>query len=379
MNQDLALRTLSTIMNWPDEDARKEFAWLRLMARVKYDGYQDFLAGVRFLESLATWLQQFEPSERSTAYSFIRTKMVYVSTSEMERLVEAFFPKTVRGHLLDRVAAALGVPKYRVWSQATGRTAFRRLRRQTLYMGLSDGARFDVLRHSNVGAISNEQVVLTAQLDLDKWQDLIASLRDDLQDPTARFSAVYLIDDFMGTGTSFLRFSDGKQSWKGKLMRFRDSVLRATKELGDSSPFADDWELCAHHYLASHKAKTDVMERVRKVESSLRSEIGCSTVRMSFGYVLPQSFPIDISGPADFVALTSKYYDPSLRNKHTDMGGATHLGLGYGSCALPLVLNHNAPNNSVALLWAETSGGVSETGQMIHAMRPLFRRRQRHG
>jgi hypothetical protein len=75
--------------------------------------------------------------------------------------------------------------------------------------------------------------------------------------------------------------------------------------------------------------------------------------------------------------LTQTYYDPSLRTKHTDVGGVTHLGLGYGGCALPLVLEHNTPNNAVALLWAETAGGDRD-GVAAPAMRPLFRRRQRH-
>ena len=39
------------------------------MARLKYDGYRDFQASMRFIESLATWLQQFEPHERETAYA----------------------------------------------------------------------------------------------------------------------------------------------------------------------------------------------------------------------------------------------------------------------------------------------------------------------
>ena len=62
MNQDLGLRILGRIMDWDDDRARDEFAWLKLMARLKYDGYRDFQAGMRFIESLATWLQQFATS-----------------------------------------------------------------------------------------------------------------------------------------------------------------------------------------------------------------------------------------------------------------------------------------------------------------------------
>ena len=34
--------------------------------------------GMRFIESLATWLQQFKPEERETAYAFVRHTLVYI-------------------------------------------------------------------------------------------------------------------------------------------------------------------------------------------------------------------------------------------------------------------------------------------------------------
>ncbi len=379
MNQGLALRTLSLIMKWPDDRSRAEFAWLRLMARMKYDDYRDFLAGVRFVESLAKWLQQFDAAERETAYHFIRNQLVYIGAAEMQRLVESFYAGTVQRHLLQRVAKQLGIPKYRVWSHPQGQATFERLRRKTLFMGLSDGARIDILRHTNVGVISNEQAALTTQLDSDKWKDLLKKLRKDLDQEDARFAAVYLIDDFMGTGTSFLRFNQDTQEWTGKLARFRDSAQRAIRDLGADRPFEEDWELCAHHYLASHKAAGDARARTQEAAHLLRAALSFSSIHLSFGLILPESLPIDATASrnADMIALTHKYYDPILRTEHTDVGGVTHLGLGYGGCALPLVLEHNTPNNSVALLWAETDGGDRE-GHTAPAMRPLFRRRQRH-
>lgn len=376
MNQELALRTLSVVMKWDDERARREFAWLRLMSRLKYDGYQDFLAGVRFVESLAKWLQQFSDTERETAYQFIRTKLVYIGPSEMQRLVEAFYPRTVQEHLVRRVARALGVAKYRVWAHPEGPAAFQRLQRKTLFMGLSDGARIDILRHSNVGYITNEQAALTIQISPDKWRDLLTKLRRDLQDDTAKFEVVYLVDDFAGTGTSFLRFDEVKKSWAGKLLRFSDSM----KELAES-PFAAGWELCVHHYIATSKAAADTRERIEEARSTLLQGLDVGAVECSFGTVLPPDLPIDATPPdnAAFIALTQKYYDPHLQNEHTDVGGVSHMGLGYGGCALPIVLDHNTPNNSIALLWAETDGQGKDGSPAGHAMRPLFRRRQRHG
>ncbi|HLZ06833.1 MAG TPA: hypothetical protein VKR55_32390 [Bradyrhizobium sp.] len=380
MNQELGLKILGQIMAWNDDRAREEFAWLRLMARLKYDGYRDFQAGMRFIESLATWLQQFRPDERETAYAFVRHALVYIGPSEMQRLVEQFYPRTVRSRLVHTIAAKRSMPTYRVFADKDAVAAAERLRRQTLFMGLSDGARIDILRHSNVGLISNEQLVPSIQVDREKWQDLLGNLRRDLNDPKACFRLVYLIDDFMGTGTSFLRYNSEKQKWTGKLLRFKDSVDSAAASLDGDQILSDDWELCVHHYVGSAAAAQVISERQQQAQSSLTVDGWAKAVHFSFGMQLPNDLPIDsVPGRFDsFIALTQKYYDPIIRTRHTDVGGATHLGLGYGGCALPLILDHNTPNNSVALLWAETDGGDHE-GTVAPPMRPLFRRRQRHG
>ena len=128
-------------------------------------------------------------------------------------------------------------------------------------------------------------------------------------------------------------------------------------------------------------------DRVRRVKERVQSAANAGELPRdwaqatyaTFGMVLPDDLPINVNREIneDFIKLTQTYYDPVIRTKHTDVGGATHLGLGYGGCALPLVLEHNTPNNSVALLWAETEGGERDRGPAL-AMRPLFRRRQRH-
>src|SRR3546814_18517901 len=76
MNQ-LGLRLIANIMNWEDDGvATAEYAWLRLMAATKYDGYSDFRAGSRFIESLATWLKQLDPEDRQTAYDFAKHRQI---------------------------------------------------------------------------------------------------------------------------------------------------------------------------------------------------------------------------------------------------------------------------------------------------------------
>ena len=380
MNQDLGLKILGRIMNWTDGRAREEFAWLKLMARLKYDGYHDFQAGMRFIESLVTWLQQFKPHERETAYAFVRRSLVYIGPSEMQQLVERFYPHFVRDRLVRMVATEHGVPPHRVLIDPNGRAASERLRRQTLFMGLSDGARIDTIRHANSGLLSNEQFVQGTQVDADKWRDLLDNLRKDLDDPNARFRIVYLVDDFAGTGTSFLRFDAKAAKWKGKLVRFKDSVNGANGAFDSHKLFEDGWVLCVHHYVASSAAAGAIQKRLKQsADTGDFPEDWPQPTYATFGMVLPHNLPIDMDGERhnDFLELTRTYYDPVIRTKHTDVGGVTHLGLGYGGCALPLVLEHNTPNNSVALLWAETNGGIRDDVS-APAMQPLFRRRQRH-
>jgi hypothetical protein len=222
--------------------------------------------------------------------------------------------------------------------------------------------------------------VIATQVDKDKWADMLAKLRSDLGDPKATFRLVYLLDDFAGTGTSFLRFNKQKNKWSGKLFRFRESIAGALDDLEPDALFDKDWELCVHHYLASSDAAAGLVSRHAEAKQALDGKHWARNVHFSFGNILPSDLPLGkVAGRDDaFVALTKKYYSSEIETEHTAVGGVDHIGLGYGGCALPVVLEHNTPNNSIALLWAEAEGdgAIDSTAR---PMRPLFRRRQRHG
>lgn len=158
----MALSLIAEIMGWADDsqsEATREYAWLRLMSTVKYDSYSDFRAGIRFVESLATWLKQFDPEDREAAFRFIRERLVYISVAEMQCLIEAFVPEILTPNLRKLVGQELGIPAYQVWATKQGADTFRKRRRKTLFVGMSDGSRIDVLRRANSGLLSQEQVV----------------------------------------------------------------------------------------------------------------------------------------------------------------------------------------------------------------------------
>jgi hypothetical protein len=380
MNENKGLKILGKTLDWTDEEARTEFRWLKMMAAIKYDDYRDFLPGMRFLENLAGWLQQFsELSERREAYKLLRQRLIYVSPPEMQRLVELLYPCVIERRLIQIIAERRGIPKYLVHVDKDARADFERLRRRTLILGLSDGARIDILRHSTVGILSNEQFVIQTQTDRFKWGSLLKDLRKaQPDDREAAFEVVFLVDDFTGTGSSFLRYDLGDQKWTGKLCKFLASLYDAMEK---TPVMAKGWQLCIHHYLATEKAAKEIQEREQVALASVAKEVALAQPsHYTFGAIVGQEVCISAANPdhAPLVTLTQAYYNPKIETPHTNVGGVKHLGLGYGACALPLILHHNTPNNSLALLWAEGPADSDDAGKPHPEMRPLFRRRQRH-
>lgn len=368
MNQEFVLGKLSDLMEWDNERARREFAWLRLVSRMKYDGYPEFLAGMRFIESLTDWLQQFRKPHRGIAYDFIRENLVFVGPSEMRHLVELLYPETVQPRLLRRVAELKRIPQYRVWADPDASALYQTLLKKTLFIELSDGGRIDIFRRANPGVVKNEQVVTAPQINATKWDDLLNKLRKATGNADDRFAFVFLVDDFTASGATLLRWEDG--AWDGKLVRFWNDIKTAVIP----KYFEEDWTLCVHHYLATEQAVTAVKagdEEVRKAPGQggwFRDRI-----EMSFGMQIPSEFNVTRDTHPEFASVIQEYYDPSIENDHMKKGGGDDARYGFGGCGLPLILEHNTPNNAIALLWAESEG---KDGR--HPMRPLFRRRQRH-
>lgn len=369
----LALTLIAAVMDWDDEEATREYKWLMLMSSVKYDGYSDFRAGVRFLENLATWLRQFKPDDRRVAYSFVRNRLVYISSAEMQRVVETFIPEIVTPYLRKEAADEVGIKAYQTWGSARGVEAFNKLLRRSLFVGLSDGSRIDILRRANSGKLVQDQVVPMLDIGQEKWKDLNRKLTKE-QGPDARFDNVYLIDDFTASGTTFIRRSD-ERKWKGKLQKFNDLVCTARQQLKEEFPIAESYHLHIHHYVSTHQAQSALKERVKFADENWE-EKSFGSFEITESLLLPPD--LKMAAPIDdpMLEICDTYYDDQLYQRlkeHCDEAGQDNMRRGYANCTLPLILEHNTPNNSIPLLWAETPG------ELGHQMSPLFRRRDRHG
>lgn len=387
MLNTLALELVADVMKWDNEVATREYAWLRLVSSMKYDGYSDFRAGVRFLESLVSWLRQFDEPDRAAAYSFVKERLVYVSGLEMQRVIETFIPETVFPYLRGSVAEEFGIKPYEIWRTNETAAAFRRRLRRCLFVGLSDGSRIDVLRRANAGRLSQEQVIPMMNVDDEKWESLAGDLMKE-HGEDAHFDDVYLIDDFTASGTTFIRFPEGEP--KGKLHKFDRIVQAAKKRLNNASkvfPLSDGYTLHIHHYVSTRQAHDALVERVTEADQKLVDK-SFGKWLITEGMLLPSDIRIATidketraaavtratDGP--IVDLCGRYYDHELferLEKHCREAGQSDMKYGYADCALPLVLEHNTPNNAVPLLWAETNG---KAGDPMH---PLFFRRDRHG
>jgi hypothetical protein len=121
-----------------------------------------------------------------------------------------------------------------------------------------------------------------------------------------------------------------------------------------------------HHYLASNQAKNTIDKDMH----IFAKDISGLTFETSFSHVLPGSIVLDNAGDTKLVSLVTQWYDPKIQTSHT----GKDIWFGYKQCGLPLVLDHNTPNNSLAFLWAISPA----TSKSVNLMRPLFPRKQRH-
>lgn len=368
MKDELAEALLSKVMGWSDEEKANERAFLQDFARYKYDEYQQFAPGRRFIESLALWLRQFKTqAQRRTAYAFVRHRLIFISNAEMRRLVELAFPTIIRPRLIDRAARAAKLSPLRPKAVVASRE-YRALIRRCLVLGLSDGARTDLFRRANPQIFSNEQVSHNYEISGTKALDMGRKLKKDLAkilgaDPDevqSRFECVLLLDDFSASGTSYIR-PDMLEQWKGKIWR----VVQMLDEGGELSDLVAPSEV--HVMVILYVAAPQAIAHITSLLNELPFARG--KIELHVVHRLPLSTPLDDDRDADILAIARApdYFDTAADDEHGAVGGSSKQ-LGYADCRLPLVLSHNTPNNSIFLLWASEN----------YSIRGLFPRVDRH-
>lgn len=345
MKEELAQGLLALVMDWKEDRVVEELPRLDRMARFKYDEYQQFGPGQKFLEALCLWLKQFGTNvERETAYAFVRDRVVFISAADMRHLVETSFPDVIRPSLITDTAPVIGIAPHRV-TEVIRHQAYARALRQTLFLGLSDGSRMDIFRRA--AALDNEQVWQAYEISKPKSAGMLKDLRAALGDENAQFARIVLIDDFSASGISYIR-KEGDE-WKGKLVK----ALKQFQPDHDAS--------CLIKYAAIktqvvlYVATKAAVDYISRELADYCAEQSISVPDITAVYELSADMALDSARDGDFLALIDgdSYYRTRPLDEHEAKGGTDTVKRGFAACALPLVLAHNCPNNSIYLLWAD--------------------------
>lgn len=387
MNSNLASQLLSSVMRWDYLTLNSERPLLEFMGSMKYDAYNRFMPGTRFISNLVQWLSQFDEEDRSTMLEFVKEKLVFISSTQMDYLVNLLYESKIRPILQKKATENANMSSYMLCNKEVQRQ-FKIEKRSSLVIGLSDGAHIDILRRS--AGFSNEQVLTNYYPDGKKLKDMLKDLQEDkefeeVENP--HFRNIFLIDDFTASGKSFVRYDEKEKKFKGKLSkiinqicaenieRTEEDISQGMKEELHLSYLLDRNQQEIHidilFCMATHKAEVNI----RKNLDVFLKECGYDKVKYRIHIVQPlnDSLSTDITGDPILMKVLKKpqYFHQNLKeDKAYNVGNTANAFLGFDECALPVVLSHNTPNNSLPILWQDTDNDEEFKG--------LFPRISRH-
>lgn len=348
MNDQNAQQLLAKVMGWSDPSAvTRHVPKLQLLADYKYDHYQRFGPGRRFIESLAHWLNQFDTTHRHTALNFVMNQLIYISDAEFSHLVQTAYPDWIIQERIRLVAEEQNIPVHCI-GQIIRNRRFQELSIKSLYLGLSDGARTNELRRASDGEINNEQIWQAYELGEGKAVDMVEELENTLKKAMfvvdkPRFNMIWLLDDFSGSGNTYIRYDSANNKYKGKIKKIYERLHRG--DLIDTSHY----EVFLLLYVATRQA----LDHIEYWAEQFTSDHGYKPLQVRVLCLIEPEIALSLNPEPSLGALIDhqEYYDDKASDKHIEVGGTTNARWGFAGCALPVVLSHNTPNNSVYILW----------------------------
>jgi hypothetical protein len=340
MRDFLAEKLLVKIMEWTPEQISTERPLLQALANFKYDNYQQFSPGIRFIESLVRWLSQFaELTERLVAYNFIKTQLIFISNEQMSYLVNIAFNSKINPIIISRTADELKLKEHFV-RKIINSNEYQSNLRKSLFIGLSDGSRIDYLRRSS--NINNEQVTTTHEISHEKIQDMLKELETS-QGGKYKFQTAFLVDDFTASGISYFR----PEEKKGKVWRFLDKVFSDDQDWHTLVDI-DNLDIHVLFYLAT---KTAIETIQGKIDDWKKTKGITNCIKVYAIQIIDNIVKERVEANIDLINLAKKYFDGRIMDRHFKKGKHDNPYLGFSECGLPLIINHNTPNNSLPILW----------------------------
>lgn len=368
MNSNLANKLLARTMNWKPKKLASELATLEFMGSMKYDAYDRFMPGMRFMSSLVLWLDSIDEKDRDKAFDFIKKRLIFISSTQMNYLVDLLYDNKIRNILLNTATEEVKMPYYMLANEKVQKQ-FQIEKRSSLVIGLSDGAHTDILRRS--AGFNNEQVLTNYYPDSKKLEDMLDELRNDelfKGRSNVFFRRIFLIDDFTASGKSFIRYEEEDGKYHGKLKKIINELCAENSDCDN----CDKGEGFKHlSYLlnpAQNEIKIDILfciatqKAKNNIETALKAYLDAYPMKRKVDFEVHVVQPIDdqitnaIKSDADLnEVLKNHFVIEAVMSKSYKKGKHDEPWLGFDECALPIVLSHNTPNNSLPILWQDHS------------------------
>jgi hypothetical protein len=220
---------------------------------------------------------------------------------------------------LQLVAAEQGIPAHKV-GKIKQHPRFKELQLKSLYLGLSDGARTNELRRASDGEIGNEQIWQAYELGEDKAAEMVSELKDALSksrfsSSEPRFNLIWLLDDFSGSGNTYIRFDSKLGRYKGKIKKVYERLHQG--DLVDTSHY----EVFLLLYVATRKA----IDHIDYWAERFTSENGFKPLQTRVLCPIENTESLSRTWTPELQSILTNpaYYDERASDKHILVGGTT--------------------------------------------------------
>ncbi len=151
------------------------------------------------------------------------------------------------------------------------------------------------------------------------------------------------MDDFSGSGNTYIRYDANERKFKGKIKKIYERIYE-----GDLiNP--DYYEVSLLLYVATRQA----IDHIEYWSERFTNEKGYKPLRVQVLHPIEKYSSLSVLRDASIIEIAKqdRYYDERASDEHIKIGGTDDAKLGFAACALPLILSHNTPNNSIYALW----------------------------
>src|SRR5690606_7241771 len=149
---------------------------------------------------------------------------------------------------------------------------------------------------------------------------------------------------FTASGTSYFR-TEGNDL-KGKIFKTIDRFFDTEEPLFQLVDASKQISIHLIFYIAAEEA----IDKISSIESLISEQEKYKNLNFAIHVLqkIDSSLKEDIlQNQRDFIELSEKYVDDSFVDGHWKKAKHEKYYLGYNECALPIVLAHNTPNNSL--------------------------------